>query len=91
MAGKVRLATHGDVSELIEFIIKYQIERSNIKEIPVYRPTLYSTISFHIGMAKHVAYVYDDDGILVTAGELRSILEAVNAITTVADGFDFNN
>ncbi|MCF7925548.1 MAG: hypothetical protein K9L26_03345 [Candidatus Izimaplasma sp.] len=35
--------------------------------------------------------VYDDDGNLVTAGELRNILQAVNAITGVATDFDFNN
>ena len=35
--------------------------------------------------------VYDEDGNLVTAGELRNILAAVNAITVVADGFDFDN
>ncbi|MEC9484978.1 MAG: hypothetical protein UMR38_03775 [Candidatus Izemoplasma sp.] len=35
--------------------------------------------------------VYDNDGNLQTAGELRNILEAVNAITNVAEDFDFNN
>ena len=35
--------------------------------------------------------VYDDGGNLVAAGELRNILTAVNAITDVAGGFDFEN
>ena len=35
--------------------------------------------------------VYDGAGDLVTPGELRNILEAVNAITDVAGGFDFEN
>ena len=35
--------------------------------------------------------VYDDDGNLQTPGELRNILQAVNAITDVASDFDFNN
>ena len=35
--------------------------------------------------------IFDDDGILVTPGELRNILLAVNAINTVASGFDFDN
>ena len=35
--------------------------------------------------------VYDDDGLLVSEGELRNILLAVNAINSVADGFDFDN
>jgi hypothetical protein len=34
---------------------------------------------------------YDDEGNLITAGELRNILAAVNEITTVAADFDFNN
>jgi len=35
--------------------------------------------------------IFDDEGNLVTPGELRNILLAVNAITEVAGGFDFNN
>ncbi len=35
--------------------------------------------------------IYDEDGNLVTQGELRNILMAVNSITTVAGGFDFEN
>ncbi len=32
-----------------------------------------------------------EDGVLVTEGEIRNILLAVNAINSVADGFDFDN
>lgn len=35
--------------------------------------------------------VVDDQGVITTPGELRSILEAVNVITNVADGFEFDN
>lgn len=35
--------------------------------------------------------IYNETGELVTPGELRNILLAVNEITSVAGGFDFNN
>ncbi|MFA5006864.1 MAG: hypothetical protein WC509_05325 [Candidatus Izemoplasmatales bacterium] len=35
--------------------------------------------------------VYDDDGNLVVAGELRNILLAINAVVAVAAGIDFEN
>ena len=55
----IRLATHADTKQLIEFTEKYHREQSILNTVPFDRPSMVSYIDYHIGTSKHVVYVND--------------------------------
>ena len=55
----IRLATHADTRQLIEFTEKFHREQSLFKDVVFDRPSMVSYIDYHIGTAKHVVYVND--------------------------------
>ena len=57
----LRLAQYSDTQELVDYVEKYHREQSNLSDIPFDRGSMVSYIDYHIGTAKHVVYIYEDD------------------------------
>lgn len=56
-----RRATATDVPKIVTFLKKYHEEDSNLKDIPFDKQSMIQCTEYHIGMTKHVCFVYEKD------------------------------
>lgn len=57
----IRNAQYSDTQELVDFVEKFHREKSNLSDIPYDRGSMVSYIDYHIGTAKHVVYINEDE------------------------------
>lgn len=70
MAG-VRRAAHSDLTAILDFLEDYHTTKSNLSDIPFVRQDMSACLGYHIGMPKHVVFLYFDE-----AEQLRGVLMA---------------